>query len=111
MIESSGAFRGRKDARTPARRRPKVLISAPSDDVDVTLVPGVNDAHYDAVRHHVLSMASCTTNSLAPVAKVLLSTSGLLACSLPPCTPIRPASPLWTSPRASAGAGGRERCR
>jgi glyceraldehyde 3-phosphate dehydrogenase len=72
VIESTGAFRGRKDAaghlQNGAR---KVLISAPSDDVDVTLVPGVNDEQYDPARHHVLSMASCTTNSLAPVAKVL----------------------------------------
>jgi glyceraldehyde 3-phosphate dehydrogenase len=72
VIESTGAFRGGKDAaghlQSGAR---KVLISAPSDDVDVTLVPGVNDEQYDPARHHVLSMASCTTNSLAPVAKVL----------------------------------------
>jgi glyceraldehyde 3-phosphate dehydrogenase len=72
VIESSGAFRGRQDAagHLHAGAR-KVLISAPSDDVDVTLVPGVNEAQYDPARHHVLSMASCTTNSLAPVAKVL----------------------------------------
>jgi len=72
VIESTGAFRGRKDAaghlQGGAR---KVLISAPSDDVDATIVPGVNDGRYDPARHHVLSMASCTTNSLAPVAKVL----------------------------------------
>ena len=72
VIEASGAFRGRQDAaghlQGGAR---KVLISAPSDDVDVTLVPGVNDGQYDPAQHHVLSMASCTTNSLAPVAKVL----------------------------------------
>jgi glyceraldehyde 3-phosphate dehydrogenase len=72
VIESTGAFRGRKDAaghlQGGAR---KVLISAPSDDVDVTIVPGVNDGHYDPARHQILSMASCTTNSLAPVAKVL----------------------------------------
>jgi glyceraldehyde 3-phosphate dehydrogenase len=72
VIESSGAFRGRQDAAGHLHGgASKVLLSAPSDDVDVTLVPGVNDAHYDAARHHVLSMASCTTNSLAPVAKVL----------------------------------------
>ncbi len=72
VIKSIGAFRGREDAaghlHGGAR---KILISAPSDDVDVTIVPGVNEAQYDPVRHHVLSMASCTTNSLAPVAKVL----------------------------------------
>jgi glyceraldehyde 3-phosphate dehydrogenase len=78
VIESSGALRGRKDAaghlQGGAR---KVLISAPSDDVDVTLVPGVNDAQYDPAQHHVLSMASCTTNSLAPVAKVLMQHFGI----------------------------------
>jgi glyceraldehyde-3-phosphate dehydrogenase type I len=55
-----------------------VLISAPSDDVDVTIVPGVNDAQYDSTRHQVISMASCTTNSLAPVAKVLQEAFGIV---------------------------------
>jgi glyceraldehyde 3-phosphate dehydrogenase len=49
----------------------KVLISALSDDVDVSIVPGVNDAQYNGEQHRVMSMASCTTNSPAPVAKVL----------------------------------------
>src|SRR5262245_164467 len=72
VIESSGALRGRKDAAGHLQGGAHtVLISAPSDDVDVTLVPGVNDGQYDPMQHHVLSMASCTTNSLAPVAKVL----------------------------------------
>lgn len=79
VIESTGAFRGRSDAsghlRGGAR---KVLLSAPSDDVDVTIVPGVNDAMYDPARHQVLSMASCTTNSLAPVAKVLQEQFGIV---------------------------------
>jgi glyceraldehyde 3-phosphate dehydrogenase len=78
VIESTGAFRGRSDAsghlQGGAR---KVLISAPSDDVDVTIVPGVNDAMYDSARHQVISMASCTTNSLAPVAKVLQEHFGI----------------------------------
>jgi glyceraldehyde-3-phosphate dehydrogenase type I len=56
----------------------KVLISAPSDDVDVTIVPGVNEAMYDPGQHQVLSMASCTTNSLAPVAKVLQEQFGIV---------------------------------
>jgi glyceraldehyde 3-phosphate dehydrogenase len=79
VIESTGALRGRKDAagHLQAGAR-KVLISAPSDDVDVTIVPGVNDAQYDRTRHHVLSMASCTTNSLAPVAKVLQERFGIV---------------------------------
>jgi glyceraldehyde-3-phosphate dehydrogenase type I len=54
------------------------LISAPSDDVDVTLVPGVNDEMYDSARHQVISMASCTTNSLAPVARVLQEQFGIV---------------------------------
>jgi glyceraldehyde 3-phosphate dehydrogenase len=78
VIESTGAFRGRSDAsghlQGGAR---KVLISAPSDDVDVTLVPGVNDDMYHRDQHQVLSMASCTTNSLAPVAKVLQQHFGI----------------------------------
>ena len=79
VIESTGALRGRKDAtgHLQAGAR-KVLISAPSDDVDVTIVPGVNDTQYDCTRHHVLSMASCTTNSLAPVAKVLQERFGIV---------------------------------
>ena len=78
VIESTGALRGRKDAagHLQAGAR-KVLISAPSDDVDVTLVPGVNDDQYDRTRHQVISMASCTTNSLAPVAKVLQDQFGI----------------------------------
>lgn len=72
VLECSGAMRGRAAAlqhlQSGAR---KVLVSAPSDDVDVTIVPGVNDAQYDASQHQIISMASCTTNSLAPVAKVL----------------------------------------
>ncbi len=79
VIESTGAFRGRKDASGHLRAGAlKVLISAPSDDVDVTLVPGVNDSQYDRTRHHVISMASCTTNSLAPVAKVLQDQFGIV---------------------------------
>ena len=79
VIESTGALRGRSDAsghlQGGAR---KVLISAPSDDVDVTIVPGVNEAMYDPAQHQVLSMASCTTNSLAPVAKVLQEQFGIV---------------------------------
>jgi len=55
----------------------KVVISAPAKNEDVTLVLGVNDEMYDASKHHVLSNASCTTNGLAPVAKVLHETFGI----------------------------------
>jgi len=78
VIESTGAFRGRQDAVGHLQGgAKKVLISAPSDDVDVTIVPGVNDDQYDPAQHHILSMASCTTNSLAPVAKVLQEHFGI----------------------------------
>jgi glyceraldehyde-3-phosphate dehydrogenase type I len=72
VIESSGMFRSQEKASQHLEAgASKVLISAPSDDAQVTVVPGVNDGAYDRERHDVVSMASCTTNSLAPVAKVL----------------------------------------
>jgi glyceraldehyde 3-phosphate dehydrogenase (phosphorylating) len=55
----------------------KVLISAPAKDPDLTVVIGVNDADYDPARHHIVSNASCTTNCLAPVVKVLLDSFGI----------------------------------
>ncbi len=55
----------------------KVIISAPASDADLTVVMGINHAAYDAGKHHVLSNASCTTNCLAPVAKVLLDRFGI----------------------------------
>jgi glyceraldehyde-3-phosphate dehydrogenase type I len=78
VIEATGAFRGREAAAQHlgggAR---KVLISAPSSDADVTVVLGVNWEDYQSDRHDVISMASCTTNSLAPVAKVLQQQFGI----------------------------------
>ena len=72
VIESTGLFTKRADSakhlKAGAR---KVIISAPAPDPDVTLALGVNEEVYDAKRHHVISNASCTTNCLAPVAKVL----------------------------------------
>jgi glyceraldehyde 3-phosphate dehydrogenase len=55
----------------------KVVISAPAKDPDLTVVLGVNDAEYDPSRHHILSSASCTTNCLAPVAKVMMDSFGI----------------------------------
>ena len=55
----------------------KVIISAPAKDPDITIVMGVNNSQYDPKNHHVISNASCTTNCLAPVAKVLLENFGL----------------------------------
>ncbi|MBN1630186.1 MAG: type I glyceraldehyde-3-phosphate dehydrogenase [Thermoleophilia bacterium] len=55
----------------------KVVISAPAKDPDITVVMGVNDSDYDPARHHIVSNASCTTNCLAPVVKVLLDSFGI----------------------------------
>lgn len=78
VIESTGRFCNHDAAaRHLQAGARKVLISAPAANADVTLVPGVNDADYDGQHHHVISMASCTTNSLAPVAKVLQEQFGI----------------------------------
>ena len=78
VLEASGAFRKHKDAskhlKAGARR---VLISAPADDPDKTLVMGVNEHEFDPGKHYILSNASCTTNSLAPPLKVLLDNFGI----------------------------------
>ena len=72
IIEATGAFRPRdKAARHLEGGADRVIISAPADDADAMIVLGVNDDQFDRERHRVVSMASCTTNSLAPVAKVL----------------------------------------
>src|SRR5580704_278105 len=78
VIESTGLFTDRENAakHLEAGAR-KVVISAPATDPDVTVVLGVNfDEAYDRDQHHVISNASCTTNCLAPVAKVLVDTVG-----------------------------------
>jgi glyceraldehyde 3-phosphate dehydrogenase len=78
VIESTGIFTsgpdGRKHMRGPVK---KVIISAPATDPDFTIVLGVNDKAYDPAKHNVISNASCTTNCLAPVAKVLQGTFGI----------------------------------
>jgi glyceraldehyde 3-phosphate dehydrogenase len=78
VIESTGLFTGRDDAakHLEAGAR-KVIISAPAKGPDVTIALGVNDDAYDPAEHHVLSNASCTTNCLAPVAKVLHDSVGI----------------------------------
>ncbi|MBC7114077.1 MAG: hypothetical protein PWR13_858 [Archaeoglobi archaeon] len=72
VIESTGLFRDRDKASKHLRAgAQKVIISAPSKDADLTVVVGVNHEEYDHSRHHVISTASCTTNCLAPLVKVL----------------------------------------
>jgi glyceraldehyde 3-phosphate dehydrogenase len=79
VIESTGLFttgpEARKHIRGPVK---KVIISAPATDPDFTIVLGVNDKAYDPSKHHVVSNASCTTNCLAPVAKVIQDTFGIV---------------------------------
>ena len=78
VVESTGHFTDAKDAAKHLRGSvKKVIISAPAKNEDVTLVLGVNDDAYDAAKHHVISNASCTTNCLGPVAKVLHETFGI----------------------------------
>jgi len=78
VVESTGFF---TDATKAAAHRnhgvKKVIISAPAKNEDLTVVLGVNDGMYDPAKHHVISNASCTTNGLAPVAKVLHETFGI----------------------------------
>ncbi|UCH57953.1 MAG: type I glyceraldehyde-3-phosphate dehydrogenase [Candidatus Bathyarchaeota archaeon] len=72
VIEASGRFRGREEAsKHLAAGAGKVLIAAPAKNPDLTVVMGVNDHLYDPRKHHIVSNASCTTNCIAPVVKIL----------------------------------------
>ena len=79
VIESTGHFTKAADAgKHIAAGAKKVIISAPASDEDVTIVMGVNHDIYDASKHHIISNASCTTNCLAPMAKVLVEEFGVV---------------------------------
>jgi glyceraldehyde 3-phosphate dehydrogenase len=79
VIESTGIFTKKADAEKHlAGGAKKVLISAPAKDEDITIVMGVNQDKYDADNHHVISNASCTTNCVAPMAKVLDENFGIV---------------------------------
>ena len=78
VVESTGRFTEAKDAAKHLRGSvKKVIISAPAKNEDITIVLGVNDAAYDAGKHNIISNASCTTNCLAPVVKVLYEKFGI----------------------------------
>lgn len=82
VLECTGLFRSRETAGKHLEAgAKKVIISAPAKDPDVTIVMGVNHEDYDPGAHHILSNASCTTNCLAPVAKVLMENFGIV-CGL-----------------------------
>jgi glyceraldehyde 3-phosphate dehydrogenase len=79
VVESTGIFTKKADAEKHiAGGAKKVLISAPAKDEDITIVMGVNENKYDAANHHVISNASCTTNCVAPMAKVLDENFGIV---------------------------------
>jgi len=80
VIESTGRFTKAEDAKKhlgPTVK--KVIISAPATDEDITLVLGVNQDKYDPAKHNIISNASCTTNCLAPVVKVLIKEFGIVS--------------------------------
>jgi len=79
VVESTGLFTAADKAKAHLDAgAKKVVISAPAKKEDVTIVMGVNDDKYDAKKHHIVSNASCTTNCLAPVAKVLQDSYGIV---------------------------------
>ncbi|MEU3652487.1 type I glyceraldehyde-3-phosphate dehydrogenase [Streptomyces sp. NPDC032161] len=79
VVESTGIFTKKADAEKHlAGGAKKVLISAPAKNEDITIVMGVNEDTYDAANHHVISNASCTTNCVAPMAKVLDENFGIV---------------------------------
>jgi glyceraldehyde 3-phosphate dehydrogenase len=78
VVESTGLFADREGASQHLDAgAKKVVISAPATDPDITLVLGVNDDKYDPDQHHIISNASCTTNSVGPMAKILLDNFGI----------------------------------
>ena len=79
VVESTGLFTKAEDAgKHLAADVKKVIISAPAKNEDITIVMGVNEGEYDPAKHHVISNASCTTNCLAPMAKVLNDEFGIV---------------------------------
>jgi glyceraldehyde 3-phosphate dehydrogenase (phosphorylating) len=80
VLESTGRFTDREQAAAHlSAGAKKVVISAPAKKEDITIVVGVNDAKYDPAKHHVISNASCTTNCLVPVVKVILDRFGFVS--------------------------------
>ena len=79
VVESTGFYTDAEKAKAHITAgAKKVIISAPAKNEDITIVLGVNDKEYDTTKHNVISMASCTTNCLAPVAKVVSEQFGIV---------------------------------
>ncbi|MFN3527569.1 MAG: type I glyceraldehyde-3-phosphate dehydrogenase [Candidatus Altarchaeaceae archaeon] len=77
VVESTGRFTDRENASKHLKNAKKVIISAPAKNPDITIVIGVNEEMYDPKRHNIISNASCTTNCLAPISKILLENFGI----------------------------------
>ncbi len=78
VLECTGAFKTKEDfMKHIAGGAKRVMVSAPANGVDMTVVVGINHTQYDPSKHHVISNASCTTNCLAPIAKILNDTFGI----------------------------------
>lgn len=83
VIESTGIYKNREQAMQHIEAgAKKVVITSPAKDEDITIVMGVNDEKYNSLKHHIISNASCTTNCLAPFAKVLNEKFGIVAGSM-----------------------------
>ena len=83
VVESTGIFTKAEDAKKHLHGSvKKVIISAPAKNEDITIVLGVNEENYDPAAHHVISNASCTTNCLAPVAKVIHEKFGIRSAQM-----------------------------
>lgn len=83
VVESTGLFTDAEAAKKHLRGSvKKVIISAPAKNEDITVVMGVNEEKYDAATHHIISNASCTTNCLAPVAKVIHEKFGVVSAQM-----------------------------
>src|SRR3989338_3356019 len=80
VVESTGVFTDREKAEVHLTKggTRKIIISAPANGEDITIVLGVNQEKYDPVKHHIISNASCTTNCLAPIAKALVDRFGIV---------------------------------
>lgn len=78
VVEASGCFTSREKAGLHVRAgAKKVLITAPSDDADISIIPGVNDQQYNEANHVVVSLGSCTTNAFAPLVKIVKENFGI----------------------------------
>jgi glyceraldehyde 3-phosphate dehydrogenase len=108
VVESTGKFTDAKDAGKHLRGTvKKVIISAPAKNEDLTMVLGVNDSVYDPAKHNIISNASCTTNCLAPVVKVVHEKWGIQKGSMTTIHSYTNDQPILDFPHKDLQAGAR----